>query len=216
MSKLIGCSWSGGKDSCYALMLAKQMGYVPKVLLNVLNEQGKVSRSHGLPIQLLNQQAEQLKLPLIAISASWENYETNFTDALKAIRQNYALEAMVFGDIDLQAHREWEEKVCQATALEALLPLWQRKRKQLVLEMLSEGMECMIVSCNKIMGPGYLGKFLNEKLIDELEQAGIDACGENGEFHTVVVNCPLFSESISLPDFDTHIHADYCFINWKI
>ena len=56
-------SWSGGKDSCYAMMQAIQQGFVPKVLLNMMNENGKVSRSHGLPLSILNQQAKN-SIPL--------------------------------------------------------------------------------------------------------------------------------------------------------
>lgn len=207
-------SWSGGKDSCYAMMRAMKEGFVPKVLLTMMNENGIVSRSHGLPFFILNQQAQRIGVPLEGIPATWTDYETKFITSLKTLKVKYALDAAVFGDIDLQSHKEWEEKVCLAAALRATLPLWQQDRISLVNEMLDAGIETMIVSCNTAMGEKYLGQFLTQKLAKELEEIGIDPCGENGEFHTLVVNCPLFSEAIQLPTYSRVTYENYCFIVW--
>lgn len=205
-------SWSAGKDSCYALMLAQQQGYKPGVLLNVMNETGQRSRSHGLPEWLLRKQAGMMGLPLHLIASSWNDYERNFIAALKDLKQQYTLTHAVFGDIDLQAHRDWEEKVTAEAGLTALLPLWQKDRKALLLQMLEAGIETMIVSCNAIMGPSYPGRILEPAIIPELEALGIDPCGENGEFHTVVLNCPLFSEKIEIQPIGQQEHEGYWFL----
>lgn len=197
-------------------MQTMQLGYRPKVLLNMMNENGKVSRSHGLPLEILKQQTTQMNLPLIAIPTLWNDYEKNFVEILEQLKESYKIDYAVFGDIDLQPHRDWEEKVCKAADIKAILPLWKRNRKELVLGILDCKIECMIVSCNTTMGEKYLGKTLTKKLTDELELTGIDPCGENGEFHTLVVNCPLFNRRISLPAHETQTYNDYCFINWKI
>jgi uncharacterized protein (TIGR00290 family) len=207
-------SWSGGKDSCYAMMQAVDQGLYPKVLLNMMNENGKVSRSHGLPLSILNQQAEKMQLPLEGIPATWGDYEAKFISTLKTLKAIYTLDAAVFGDIDLQAHKDWEDKVCEASGLKAVLPLWQQDRLTLVKEMIDKGIETMIVSCNTTMGEGYLGRILSKELAIELQQKGIDPCGENGEFHTLVLNCPLFSDRIKLPQFAVTTYQDYCFIVW--
>lgn len=208
-------SWSGGKDSCYAMMQAVKLGLKPKVLLNMMNENGKISRSHGLPLSILNQQAQKMQLPIVTIPATWEDYEAKFIAVLQTLKVNYDLEAAVFGDIDLQPHRDWEEKVCQAANLKAILPLWQQDRIALVNEMLENGIETMIVSCNTKMGESYLGRILTKELALELEQKEIDPCGENGEFHTMVIYCSLFLERISLPPFTTKTYKDYCFVVWE-
>lgn len=192
------CSWSGGKDSCFALMQAIQQGYTPKVLLNVLNEEGKISRSHGIPAHILQQQADVAGLPLRLISSSWQDYEMHFTNALKEMKQQFGISHAIFGDIDLQPHRDWEEKVCAHAGLTAVLPLWQLDRKGLVMQMLEAGIETMIVSCNEAMGERFIGQAITPPLVDELESMGIDACGENGEFHTLVLNCPLFEKKIDV------------------
>lgn len=208
-------SWSGGKDSCYAMMQAKRQGLKPKVLLNMMNENGQVSRSHGLPLSILKQQAQKMNLPIVTIPATWSEYETKYVKALQEIKTEFELEAAVFGDIDLQSHRDWEEMVCEAAGIKAVLPLWQQNRIELVNEMLDNGIETMIVSCNTQMGEEYLGKVMTKELAQELEEKGIDSCGENGEFHTMVINCPLFSESITLPKFTKKTYKDYCFIVWE-
>lgn len=208
-------SWSGGKDSCYAMMLAVKKGLVPKVVLNMMNENGKVSRSHGLPLAILKQQAQKMGLPLEAIPATWGAYETIFIQTLQNLKAKFNLDAAVFGDIDLQPHKDWEDKVCEAASIQAILPLWQQNRMTLVHEMLDNGITTMIVSCNTIMGEKYLGEILTKELAQELQLKGIDPCGENGEFHTLVINCPLFSSAIELPNFTKITYNEYCFIVWE-
>jgi uncharacterized protein (TIGR00290 family) len=212
----IGCSWSGGKDSCYALMKALQDGHTLHAIVNMMNENGKVSRSHGLPLSILEQQARAMQVPLIAQPTSWNEYQMHFVESLNKAREDFHVEAMVFGDIDLQQHRDWEEMVCSKSNLQALLPIWKGERASLVKEMLDSGMEVMIVSCNPHMGERFLGEKLTPGLIGELELMDVDVCGENGEFHTVVVKCPIFKSSIKLPDYSNIMHDNYWFLEWHL
>lgn len=211
MNKNCLCSWSGGKDSCFALIQAMQQGYSPKVLLNVLNEDGKISRSHGIPSHILKKQARAVGLPIHLINSSWQAYEKHFTGALEELKEQYQLTHAVFGDIDLQAHKDWEEKVCTNAGLKAILPLWKQDRRQLVNQMLQSGIETIIVSCNETMGEGFIGKILTSHLVDELESMGIDVCGENGEFHTLVTDCPLFKRKIDVSIVRSLHNEDYWF-----
>ena len=211
----IGCSWSGGKDSCYALMKVLKEGHKLHSLVNMMNENGKISRSHGLPLSLLQQQAGTMNVPLLAQPTSWNEYQVHFIQSLEKIKSDSQVEGIVFGDIDLQEHRDWEEMVCNKAGLKAILPLWKQDRKKLVLEMLEEGIEAMIVSCNTTMGEGFLGRTISHDLVNELESLGVDACGENGEFHTVVINCPLFKKAVALPDYSTVLHDNYWFLQWS-
>ncbi len=205
------CSWSGGKDSCFALMQAMQQGYTPKVLLNVLNEEGKISRSHGIPAAILQLQAKAAGLPIQLVSSSWADYETKFTATLSELKEEYDLTHAIFGDIDLQDHRDWEEKVCANAGLTALLPLWQQDREQLVMQMLDAGIKTMIVSCNEVLGPSFLGRIIDKDCIADLRNAGVDVCGENGEFHTLVLDCPLFDEAVHIVVKNKVLHDKYWF-----
>jgi diphthine-ammonia ligase len=181
------------------------------VLINMMNEAGKISRSHGLPESILEMQAVRIGIPVIYASSSWEDYESNFILLLEQARREYEVEEIVFGDIDLQAHRDWEEMVCAKVALTASLPLWKHHRKTLVHQMLKEGMETTIVSCNGQMGRSFIGQQLSIELVEQLQSLGIDPCGENGEFHTVVTNCPLFTDPIELPLLEAIEHNGYWF-----
>ena len=85
----------------------------------MMNENGKISRSHGLPLSILNQQAQKMQLPIEAVPATWGDYEAKFISTLKTLKSKFDLDAAVFGDIDLQAHKEWEDKVCEAASLKS-------------------------------------------------------------------------------------------------
>ncbi|EDP98507.1 diphthine--ammonia ligase [Kordia algicida OT-1] len=189
------CSWSGGKDSCYALM---QMQERPIVLLNALNENGEISRSHGLTKALLRAQADALGASIHFIAATWSDYTEKFINKLRMLTNQYELTDVVFGDIDIESHREWEEKVCNAAKINCNLPLWQQDRSALVTEMVAAGIVAMIVSCNDHLGQDFLGRIINKETIELLEAKGVDVCGENGEFHTVVIDCPLFKNPIDV------------------
>lgn len=209
-------SWSGGKDSCFAALVAAGQGYRPAVLLNVMNEEGQRSRSHGLPAAVLQAQAAAAGLPLHLVAASWQDYEQHFTAALVQLKEQYGLTHALFGDIDLAEHRAWEEKVCAGAGLAAVLPLWAADRKALVLQMIGAGLKTMIVSCNAAMGEGWLGATLTPALVEELEALGIDPCGEAGEFHTLVTDCPLFQHPLRIATGERQHHAGYWFISVRL
>ncbi len=215
MKKFVA-SWSGGKDSCYAMMQAIAQGYIPAVLLNMMNENGLVSRSHAIPKSILRAQGASMNLPIIMKPTSWEDYEQLFIKSLIELKATDGIAVGVFGDIDLQAHRDWEEKVCKTAGLEASLPLWKRNRKELVLEMISSGIEAYIVSCNEAMGEEYLGEKITETLLGRLEETGVDACGENGEYHTLVVNAPLFRKKLNVGFGIRSCYKNYWFTEMEL
>ncbi|HET7733597.1 MAG TPA: diphthine--ammonia ligase [Paludibacter sp.] len=213
--KNVLCSWSGGKDCCFALLEAKKLGYNPVLLLNMMDDDGKTSRSHGLPVEILKKQAKAMNMELMTIPTSRENYEENFINALNKAKLDYNIEGVVYGDIDLVAHREWQERVCKIVGLEPILPLWERKRTTLAKEMVEAGIESVIVACNNVMGKSFLGKIYNLEMIDQLIEMNVCSCGEDGEFHSLVVNSPLHQYKVQIPDFATSFRNDFHFIDWK-
>ena len=192
------CSWSGGKDAYLALQRAVPQRGRPAALLCMLHEDGLVSRGHGLPLALLERQAAVLDIPLVTRATTWDDYEATFVSALHALRSQ-GVEAGVFGDIDLQGHRDWVEGVCEVAGLTCHLPLWQESRRGLLDELLAGGVRATIVAVDssKLSGE-YLGLELDDALIARLEAAGVDACGEEGEYHTMVTAAPLFAAPVPL------------------
>ncbi|HWQ42300.1 MAG TPA: ATPase, partial [Desulfosporosinus sp.] len=126
------CSWSGGKDSCMALYRASRIGQ-PVKLFTMFNETGVKSRSHGLSLPFVQLQAEALGLPIEIRSVTWDAYEAEFVTALCHFKEE-GVQAVVFGDIDLEEHGLWEEKVCNNAGLKLSLPLWKNERRELVTE----------------------------------------------------------------------------------
>ena len=191
-------SWSGGKDACLALQRAAGRGAVPAALVCMLEEGGRVSRGHGLPLALLEEQAAALGLPLVTRATSWDGYEATFVSLLHELR-GQGVQAGVFGDIDLQGHRDWVEDVCARCGMGSHLPLWLEPRRVLLDEFLAGGGRATIVAVDRSkLGPEFLGLVLDEAVIACLEAAGADACGEEGEYHTMVTKAPLFSHPVPL------------------
>src|SRR6056297_1110257 len=205
------CSWSGGKDSCLALYKAIEANLKPKRLLNMLNEEGDNSRSHNLPFSVLKAQAKSLDIPLTTKRTSWDDYEEKFIETIKEFKKE-GIDQGVFGDIDLKENREWEEKVCSKAGLTARLPLWEQAREDLLNEFIELGFKTMIIVVNEdYLDKKYLGKIIDKKLIKEFKDIGIDPSGENGEYHTVVINGPIFNERIQLKKKAQLKHENYWF-----
>jgi uncharacterized protein (TIGR00290 family) len=210
------CSWSGGKDSCLAFYRAVTAGAEPGSLLSMLREDGVRSRSHGLPYQVLQAQADSLGVPLVTKTASWSDYESTFIAALRELR-TAGVEAGVFGDIDIDEHRLWEEKVCTAAGIEAYLPLWKASRLALLGEFLMLGFEATIVAVNgEKLDQTYLGRIVDPDLVHEFAGLGIDPSGEEGEYHTVVTNGPVFSESVRLETGEQVLYDGYWFLDVSV
>ena len=207
------CSWSGGKDSCLALYHAIRNGGKPEFLLTMMAEGGERSRSHGLPRSLLERQAERLGIPIVFRSASWDEYENVFLAALREFKTG-GIDAGVFGAIDVDANREWSERMCAAAGIAPYHPLWQRPRRALLGEFIDLGFKATVVVIrNDKLDAGFLGREIDWQTIAEMEAAGIDAAGELGEYHTVVTDGPLFSARIALEIRDRRIQDRYSFLD---
>ena len=212
----VACSWSGGKDSCLALYSVVQLGAVPRTLLTIFDESGERSRSHGLHREVLLAQATSMNLCLRSRRASWETYEPQFQDALQELRKQ-GIEDVVFGDIDLQPHRDWEERVCAAQSVRAHLPLWKQNRRAVLRRVWAAGIRCRIIAVDAArLSEDILGAELTPKLARDLEAKGIDACGENGEFHTVVVDGPMFAHALELTFGATVLRGGYLAIDARL
>ena len=172
-------------------------GRETRLLLTMLTENGEsaIPRPLYRPCQ---KQAAALKIPLVTRSASWDVYENVFISALDGFAAD-GIGFGVFGDIDIDDHRRWVEKVCRRTGIQPCFPLWKEKRKELLLEFINEGFKATIVAVRDgVLDRSFLGRVLDEDTVKEIEEAGVDASGEEGEFHTVVTDGPVFSFRIDL------------------
>ena len=188
-------SWSGGKDSCLALWRAQKAGANITQLLTALDETGLKTRSHGVTKELICAQGESLGMHNTFISASWQDYEKHFIGQLTQLHAQ-GIREVIFGDIDLIAHREWEEFVCMKAGLTAVLPLWNEDRLAMVHEFLRIGFKAWVVCVDGgFLDDSFVGVEFNQEFIDRLPP-DVDACGENGEFHTFVYDGPNFQHPV--------------------
>lgn len=178
-----------------ALHRALEAGWRVEALLAMFDETGERSRSHAIPPALMGSQAQALGIPLVMRSAGWADYEAVFTEQLRAFAAQ-GLTHGLFGDIDLQPHRDWEEKVCASAGLQAVLPLWQQPRRALVDELFALGYRARVVCVDaRFLDAGFCGREFDARFVADLP-AGVDACGENGEFHTFVFDGPRFAQPV--------------------
>jgi len=214
MTKAIS-SWSGGKDSCLAAFEATRSGYQVAWLLTFFSRQFKRSLSHGIEMKVMSEQARALSTPAVQriVPRGMEEYEEEFISAVSELKAKGA-EAMVFGDIALEEHKEWIEKKCQILGIEAVEPLWGRGCREVFLDFISAGFEATVVAAeSKIFGPEFVGRKVNEALLAELEALGVDPAGEGGEYHTLVTDGPLFKRRLEIIESapvlkDTHWFLD--------
>ncbi|MFC4711460.1 diphthine--ammonia ligase [Planococcus dechangensis] len=216
MQKPFITSWSGGKDSALAFYRAVKQGHVPIALFTMFEEGGERSKSHGLKKQILEAQAERMGLPLVIGEADWAGYEEEFIHHLKNFKAQ-GIELGVYGDIDLEDHRLWVEKVSKQAELDVLHPLWQEMRRSLLTELVDEEFKAVItVVDTSRVGEEFLGRVFTHELIVELEALGIDACGEEGEFHTTLVDGPIFVEPLPVEFGNIERNGQYAMLEVKL
>jgi len=205
-------SFSGGKDSSLALYHTLQTGTVSGLIV-MLEEKGQRSRSHAMPLDIIKAQAQAIGLPIFMVSSSWGDYEAKFIELLAQAKQQGA-EVLVTGDLDMPEHGCWHDQITQQVGLKLGMPLWLRPHREVVEEFINLGFRSIIVTVNLKLGMTIddLGKILSLEYIQELENRGIDPCGEGGEFHTTVIDGPIFNKAIPVRKLDIVYHEEYAFL----
>lgn len=205
-------SFSGGKDSTLALYKAMKVGEAIGLIV-MMEEEGKRSRSHGMPPELIRAQASSIGLPIYTAAASWTDYEKVFIRLLEEAK-NQGAEVLVTGDLDMPAHGCWHEKVTNYAGLKLGMPLWEMNHRAAVEEFIDLGFETIIVTVNLSLGmrEDDLGRTLTHEYVKELEARGIDPCGEGGEFHTTVIDGPIFKHPIPVRKCEIVKDGDYAFL----
>ena len=207
-------SWSGGKDCCLAGFRAITSGLKVSYLVNMVTEDGNRSRSHGLAAKWLQMQSQAIHIPLIQHKATRANYEAEFKKVLLDLKEKGITEG-VFGDIDVEEHRQWIERVCSEMDIVPRFPLWGEDQTKIVTDFINLGFEAVIVAAKaELMGEEWLGRKLDEALIADLKKYNITPCGEAGEYHTLVIDGPLFKKRMEIIEAAKVLREDRWF--WEI
>jgi len=189
-------SWSGGKDSCLALYKALKEGKKVNFLLNFAVD----GKAHGINREIIKTQADAIGIKLIQKITTWENYEKDFNKEVKKLKKKGAI-GIIAGDIDLEEHLKWIKRKSIELGIDYYEPLWKRKREEILNEFVSVGFESIVVYCiekAKFLIGKFINKFTLEEFIKYTKEKEIDFCGENGEFHTLVIDGPIFNKKIEI------------------
>ena len=192
-------SWSSGKDSAWALHVLRQQGTPPAALLTSINETADRVSMHAVRSDLLRAQADATGLPLITVPLPFpctnDIYEQRMGAAVRdAVAQGFS--HVAFGDLFLEDVRRYREERLAGSGLAPLFPLWGLPTDRLARDIIAGGIEARITCIDpRVMPRRFAGRAYDEALLDSLPE-GIDPCAERGEFHTCVVNGPMFSTRV--------------------
>lgn len=186
--------WTGGKDSALAMELVRETGLDVAALVTLAPPRA-VFRAHPLPV--LVAQAAALGIPHRVIAID-EPYDASYRRAFQSLIAE-GFTHLVTGDIDrIAAMPNWVRQCAQGLEVEVLTPLWCRDREELLAEIRRRGLR-VVVSCVRPPVPASLcGRALDEAAISILREVGADLCGENGEYHTLVLDGPGFARPLLL------------------
>ena len=189
-------NWSGGKDSALALYTILRSGdYDVVSLLTTVNAESGRSSMHAIPVSLLHEQARSIGIPLhvveLAANGSMGNYENAMRQAVEHFKSQ-GVGHFIFGDIFLHDVRAYREKQLQPYGIEVVEPLWDRSPEEIMDEFLDSGLQTIVVTTMaELLDDSFIGRHIDRAFLDDLP-AGVDICGENGEYHTFCYDGPIF------------------------
>jgi uncharacterized protein (TIGR00290 family) len=198
-------SWSGGKDSAMALHeLLKAGDYEVVALLTSVSAEYRRISHHGVREVLLEQQAQAIGIPLEKVYLPSNNgqpctndvYEKIMADVMAKF-QSQGVQTVAFGDLFLEDLRAWREANLAKAGMRGIFPIWKWGTTALARDVIARGFKAYLSCVEGEVGPGFAGRAYDQSLLDDLP-AGIDPCGENGEFHSFVHAGPIFANPVSV------------------
>lgn len=199
--KIVFC-WSGGKDSALALnRLLVEGRYEVASLLTTCNEHFQRVSMHGVRLELLDQQAAAIGLPLekvfVSQRGSNEEYQQKMSASLLA-HKAHGVSGCAFGDIFLEDLKLWREQNLAKVGLRGIFPIWKVDSGELIREFISLDFGSIICCVNDAyLGESVVGRNIDAEFIKSLP-ADVDPCGENGEFHSFTFAGPIFKNPLQV------------------
>lgn len=207
-------SWSGGKDCMLALhRFLKEPQNEVVSLVNMCDADSNLSRSHGLTQSIIAKQAACMGLRLTQKTTDRTNYEARFKEVIEQLKKE-GVTAGVFGDIYLNEHRTWIERVCNELQIQPIFPIWTNDTPGLLNEFIEAGFKALTVSVHVDKLPqSWLGRKLDRTFFNEITTIpGIDPCAELGEYHTFVYDGPLFKSPVAFSTGQISTHDKHYFL----
>lgn len=200
--KRVALSWSSGKDSAWSLHLLRQTPDIEvAALITTFNCSADRVAMHAVRRRLVEAQAERTGVPLWPVELPWPCSNADYEALMGAVTRRAVgagLTAIAFGDLFLQDIRDYRERQLQGSGLDPIFPVWRIPTRDLAMDMIHSGVKAKVTCVDpKKLDRSFAGRDFDREFLDSLPP-GIDACGENGEFHTFVYAGPVFSSPIEV------------------
>jgi diphthine-ammonia ligase len=204
-------SWTGGKDGCFACYKAISEGFDVAYLLSFRDM--KRSGSQEVNPELLHAQSQAVEIPILHID--FMSYEEEFKKVVRKLNEEGAgIEGAVFGHIE--THKNLVDRICNDLDIELILPLWNSDPEQIITDFIDAGFEAIIVSAKAdLLGKEWLGRKIDDEFVSDLRSFhnGLDLCGEFGEYHTFVIDGPMFKNRVRIVESEKILKDGYWFLN---
>ncbi len=193
--------WSGGKDSALALDRVRRCAaYEVRALITTVNAEFRRVSMHGVREELIDLQSEAIGIPVHKMYVGGRGSNDDYVPALRAALQTFkdqGIADVIFGDIFLEDLRQWRESLLAGSGMTGVFPLWREDTRVLVQEFFDRRFKAIICCTNDAqLKQRDVGRPLDAAFVRELP-AGVDPCGENGEYHSFVHDGPIFSRPIA-------------------
>jgi diphthine-ammonia ligase len=203
----LGVLFSGGKDSTYAALLAKRAGHALSCFLSVQSKNQDSFMFHTPAIELTRKQAELCSVPFLLKETEGEKEEelSDLSDLVQDAIEKYGIEGVVTGAVGSVYQSSRIQKICDDFGIKCINPLWGKDQWDLLNEIIEEGFEVVIVGVAAYpLDDSWIGRKLNKEFLDDVravcDDIEVNPAGEGGEFETLVVNCPLFSDGLDIKE----------------
>lgn len=193
--------WSGGKESTLVCHRVIAQGHDIALLVTFILDDWP-SLCHPLPV--ISLQSEALGIRHVGLKVG-EPYKEGYRRSISNLIRSDGIQAIVTGDVWIEHHRRWMESVCEGLGIHVIMPLWNEPTDRVLESVVSSGFR-PIFTCVKEpwFDASWLGRQLDRQRVEDLrslhQRFGIDVCGENGEYHTMVLDGPIFKRSIRIEE----------------
>ena len=203
--------FSGGKDSTYAIYLAKKLGHSVDVLLTLYPHSSESHLLHYPNIEFTQLQAKSMKIPQLiekTHSDDSENESKKLNNLISLAKEKYSIDGIVHGGILSEYQKDNFSLICEKNHLKIISPLWNKEPESYMKELLNENFEYIISTVSSAgLNDSWLGRIIDKNGLDELQKLQkkfrFNLNFEGGEAETFVTNCPLFEKRLLIQDSTT-------------
>jgi len=202
--------FSGGKDSMYAIHLAQKQGHKVICLLSVFANSDESHLLHYPNLQWTKLQSTSMNIPQLTLDSTSDDIDEELIvleNLLKLAKEKFEIQGLVHGGIKSKFQKEKFESICLKLDLILVSPLWDTEPEQYMNNLIDSHFDFIMTTVSSDgLDETWLGKPILKSEINTLKQLsdkfGFNLNFEGGEAETFVIDCPLFSNSIKINQYE--------------